>query len=254
MKNEKASHGVIKSAARVLEVLELFAQKRAPLSVKEVAARNNYPLSSTAVLIRSMAALGYLRYDRTLRAYLPTTRVAEIGEWIYGAEARRRDLVTLATDLAEATGKVAIIARANDIYAHYIHVYQRHNRVRNLVPEGSRRLLCRSATGWAMLAERPENEVRAIVKRTHRQFGDVVREISFDWLMIQLRETRRQGYAISRGMVVNDITVVAMPLPTRLFGSPLAIGISATSRRMERDLDDVIDAMENALNQVTEKP
>jgi len=74
--------GVIKTAGRVFEVLEYFRQVRRPLAVREIAAHCRYPLSSTAVLLKSMATLGYLTYDHTRKAYFPTVQTAVLGDWV----------------------------------------------------------------------------------------------------------------------------------------------------------------------------
>ena len=57
----------IKSAARTLEVLELFHEQRAPLRLKYIFEKLSYPQSSTTSLLKSMVVLGYLNYDRPTR-------------------------------------------------------------------------------------------------------------------------------------------------------------------------------------------
>ena len=72
----------IKSAARVIEVLELFTTDPRPLSLKEISTRLSYPQSSTTVLMKSLMSLGYLNYDPARRVYFPTLRVTRLGDWI----------------------------------------------------------------------------------------------------------------------------------------------------------------------------
>ena len=72
----------IKSASRVLEVLGLFTEMRAPLRQKDIVQRLNYPQSSMTALLKSLVMLGYLNYDRGTRTYFPTTRVVALGDWI----------------------------------------------------------------------------------------------------------------------------------------------------------------------------
>lgn len=73
---------VVKSAARVLEVFEYFAGRKAPATVGEVCASLGYPQSSTSVLLKSLLTLGYLSYDGTTRRYAPSEKVANLGSWI----------------------------------------------------------------------------------------------------------------------------------------------------------------------------
>ena len=72
----------IKSAVRVLEVLDFFRQHREPVSLKGIAEQLNYPASSATVLLKNLTAMGYLSYDRAARTYFPTLKVAALGDWI----------------------------------------------------------------------------------------------------------------------------------------------------------------------------
>ena len=72
----------VKSAARVLEIFEYFGDERRALSLKDIVARLAYPQSSTTNLLKSLTTLGYLNYDRATRTYLPTFRVARLGQWL----------------------------------------------------------------------------------------------------------------------------------------------------------------------------
>ena len=73
---------VVKSAARVIQTLEFFDEKKCALSVAEIAAQHGWPHSSTSALMASLVTLGYLHYDATRRTYLPTMRVALLGDWV----------------------------------------------------------------------------------------------------------------------------------------------------------------------------
>ena len=68
----------IKSAARVLEGLELFSELRAPLRQKYVVERLGYPQSSTTGLLKSLVSVGYLNYHRATRTYFSSIRYSDI--------------------------------------------------------------------------------------------------------------------------------------------------------------------------------
>ena len=72
----------IKTAKRIFEVLEYFEDVKRPISLKEVSTKCDYPTSSAAALLKSMVVLGYLSYDSYNRTYLPTMRIAQMGEWL----------------------------------------------------------------------------------------------------------------------------------------------------------------------------
>lgn len=54
----------VKSATRVLELLEFFAEHRIPMSTADVVNVLGYPQSSTTVLLQTLTRLRYLEYDR----------------------------------------------------------------------------------------------------------------------------------------------------------------------------------------------
>lgn len=74
--------GIIKSAKRVLVLFECFAECRRPLSVTDVVRGLEYPQSSASALLKSLARLGYLDYDRHERLYVPTLRSSLFGCWM----------------------------------------------------------------------------------------------------------------------------------------------------------------------------
>ena len=51
----------IKSAKRIFEVLEYFEDVKRPISLKEVATKCDYPTSSAAALLKSMALQAHIR-------------------------------------------------------------------------------------------------------------------------------------------------------------------------------------------------
>lgn len=235
--------GSIKSARRVFEILELFKSAQRPLAVREISDEYQYPASSTAALLKSIEALGYIEYDRTIRAYAPTVKLIELGEWVYHALAVRQDLLQILKDVSAETGKLAILAVGVGIYAHYVQVVPGNDKVKTPPLPGTRRLLCSSGTGWAILSQMKDEKIRSIVNRTKSNHGSMTQHISYDWLMLNLRETRRRGYALSRGMVAGDIVTAAVPLKSRLAGLPLSVGLNGTTRRMDRDMDEVVSAL-----------
>lgn len=225
---------VIKTAGRMFEVLEYFREVQRPLSVREIAEQFGYPLSSTAVLMRSFATLGYLSYDQTKRAYFPTLRLATLGEWIYEWVASGNLLPQLVRELAERTEETAVIAVQNDIFSQYVEVVPGRHPIQVYFPPGTRRLMCVSGTGWSLLAGQSEEAVRKVIHRTNLKLGKTEAKIEFDPLQRRLAEVRRLGYAFSKGSVTPGAGVIAMALPQTNLGAPLSIGVAGVLERLER--------------------
>ena len=72
----------VKSAQRVLELLEFFAEWRRPASVKEICQSLGYPQSSTSVLLKSLTESGYFDHELRTGMYVPNVRMALATAWI----------------------------------------------------------------------------------------------------------------------------------------------------------------------------
>src|SRR5271154_5292733 len=129
----------IKSAARTLEVLQLFQEQRTPLRLKSIFQRLSYPQSSTTTLLKSLVVLGYLNYDRPSRTYFPTPRVAALGDWInhylYGAG----DVFDAMEFVLRETEETVVLSSQNDVFVQHIRVMQPAHEFKLPPAEGSLR-------------------------------------------------------------------------------------------------------------------
>ncbi|MEJ0045322.1 MAG: helix-turn-helix domain-containing protein [Rhodospirillales bacterium] len=120
----------IKSAERVLHVLEYFDSKRTKATVMEIARQLGYPQSSTSELLRCLVKLGYLNYDRFRRTYEPTARVPLLGAWVQPGLFRHGHLLPMLDEISRATGETVTLSSLVGLEVHYIHVVPaaRHRR------------------------------------------------------------------------------------------------------------------------------
>ncbi len=244
--DKRGADAVVKTAGRVFEVLELFREVRAPLSVRDIAERCNYPVSSTSVLLKSLATMGYLTYDRDLRAFFPTLRIATLGDWLYDALYGSGDVLRLLEDICRDTGETALLAVQNDIYAQYVHVQPNRQQVIQLnVPMGTRRLLCWSGTGWAMLSQFSDEAIERLVERTLTRLRNdpLAESITLANVMERVEAARRDGYALSSQTVTSGAGVVAIPLPVTANGMRMAVAAGGVAERMVARKDAIAKIM-----------
>lgn len=244
--DNKAADSVIKTAGRVFEILEYFREVRAPLSVREIAERFGYPVSSTSMLVKSLATLGYLTYDRELRAFFPTLRIATLGDWLYDAMYGSGDVLKLLEDICRDTGETAMLAVQNDIYSQYVHILpNRHQVIQLNVPVGTRRLLCWSGTGWALLSPLTDDAIERLIERTLTRLRNdpPAAEITPEKVMAQVRTVRKSGYALSTGTVTTGGGVLAMPLPQTASGMRLAVAAGGVADRLIMNKSEIIKCM-----------
>ncbi|TXL79514.1 IclR family transcriptional regulator [Vineibacter terrae] len=227
----------VKSARRVLEVLELFAERRGPLTVGEVAAALAYPQSSASVLLQSLVALGYLVHDRGQRTFLPTLRVAFLGDWLEGKEVATDAIARLMRRLHGATGETIILGQRQGVHVLYIRILEAANPVRFVLHRGMRRPIHQAATGVALLAGLPDREILAILRRCNAEARDPAQRVKAAVLMAGIAQCRRDGYAMSEGSVTPGAGVIAMALPGLEPVPATALGIGAPVERLKPHAD-----------------
>lgn len=243
-------NSVIKTAGRVFEVLEYFREKRGPISVRAVSEHFGYPLSSTSVLMKSIATLGYLSYDQAIRAYFPTVRVAALGDWIYESMFNGRELLKLAEEIAEKTDETVVLAVQNDIFSQYVHVIPSRQAIQFYIPPGTRRVLIVSGTGWALLSQQTDDAIRKIYNRTVLRVGKTLRNnMSIEDVLAEVQKVRKKGYAFSHGTVTAGAGVIAMPLPEGASGARLTLGIAGLLDRLESRSGKLVKIMKTSIAQ-----
>lgn len=183
----------VKSAVRVLEVLEFFSARRTPAPLKDICAALGYPQSSGTVLLKNLTQLGYLSYDRRTRLYFPTLRVAALGDWVTQALFGQGEVFEIMRDLHSETGEAVSIGLQNDIYMQYIRVIQSIHPLRFVTDEGSQRPLTQSATGWMLMAAPGDREAERLIRRANIATARVEYRQPLALMMERVRTARREG-------------------------------------------------------------
>lgn len=223
---------LVKSAARVLEVLELFDQVKQPLAVADVAAHYNWPASSTSAIMGSLSSMGYLEYDPGKRVYRPTVRVTLLGDWIQGDLMRDGQLTRLLEYLNHETGETVVLAAQNGLSSQYLRVLQGTNALRHHIHIGTLRPLFDSGTGRMLLCQMDEPTIRKLARR-HNATLRQEKRVDVDEALEQVKADRERGYAISLNQFIMHSSLMAAALPTAHGERPLVIGLSGLTARLQ---------------------
>jgi DNA-binding IclR family transcriptional regulator len=241
--------GVVKSAARVFEVLTLFAERRQPLTIGDIVMALSFPQSSASALLKSMTKLGYLSYDRHSRKFVPTVRIALLGGWVHDELFSPKSLSRLVDDLHAACGKHVVLGMQNDIYVQYIHLVQPAGATGAwYLKPGSLRPLLRAAVGKVLLSYKSDVDVLLLVRRINAEEADPANRVNPSALIEELDVIRRQGFAVSQGQVIAGRSVLAVPLPTPPSQPRIAIGIGGTIEDIVVNRDHYLNLLREALS------
>lgn len=165
----------VKSARRILEMLELFASTDQALALRDVAAILALPKSSASMLIGTLVRRGYLLKDDDGR-YVLFPAMRDAGGWIGGpigqVYAAAHPVLDGLVDALEET--IVLGAPTPDleirIISHRPSPQEIRYEVRDLYRRGGRPVIpayC-TAMGHAILSHLPEDEVVDYLKRTRR--------------------------------------------------------------------------------------
>ncbi|PVX28599.1 IclR family transcriptional regulator [Sphingomonas pokkalii] len=235
---------IVKSAGRVLRILELFDVLKREALVSEVSELLEMPQSSTSVLLRSLVVMGYLSYNAPTRAFAPTTRVALLGSWVNGPLLSDGPLIRLMHRLNVRTGQAVVLAVRNHVWSQYIHVVQATSPVRLYVVKGSRRPLACSATGLTLIADLPDSEIKRIGVRYNAEPQEVDVKVPVATLLDRVQAVRDNGYAFQHDTVTAGAGVIAMRLPQlEKSEERLSIGIAAPTEILRDNKDEFVLAL-----------
>ncbi|MGI4795073.1 MAG: IclR family transcriptional regulator [Janthinobacterium lividum] len=238
----------VKSAARVLQIFELFDTMRAPLKVGEIAARLDLPQSSTSALLRSLVGLGYLAADPVARTFVPTARIGLLGSWCVTDPMRSGAVHRLMDELSQATGQTIILAGRNGIYTQYFHVVQATRPLRMYVPVGSLRMLVWSTAGFVMMRDMPEAEVRSLVRRTNAEAAPSQARVEITEVLARIAQARTAEYGFSRALVTPGTGMICVRLPIQQPGAdPMTICVSGWVETMETEEAAIVEAVRAAI-------
>jgi IclR family acetate operon transcriptional repressor len=222
---------VVKSAARVIQLFEFFDAVRRESTVADIADHFGWPHSSTSVLVRSLVTLGYLHYEPKRRAYIPSLRVALLGDWIPNSMLIHGKVADLMERLNMETGETIVLAAQNGLHSQYLRVIQGTNTLRMHLQIGTLRPLLYSGTGRMLLTRLTDAAVTKLAQKFNLAAEEEAR-VDIAGLLSQIREDRERGYAVSMNQVTPHATLIAMLLPTGPNERPLAIGVAGLTDRL----------------------
>ena len=185
----------VKSALRTVEVLEFFAGNRGMHSLAEVQQRLGYPKSSLYMLLQTLTEVGWVETDATGTMYGIGMRALLVGtSYLDGDEivATARDVMAW---LAETTTETVHLARLDGIDIVYLATRESQHYLRPMSRVGRRLPAYATSLGKALLAERDDDAVRALLPATLTSLTPHTLA-SPTAIMADLATTRRRGYAV----------------------------------------------------------
>ncbi len=224
-----------KSAHRVLELLEFFADEQRGVSIKEICTALHWPQSSTSVLLKSLSDAGFFDHDPRTGMYTPNLRLALATAWIEEHMFSEQGLLPLMRRVHDACGHTVIIGKLQGAHVRYLHVLQATRPGRFTAKIGSLRPLFLSAPGQMLLATRSEREIPGLLRRANADEVDPARQVSSEQALALRAQARSQGWAMSNGSSIAGAAGLAILLPVPRHHDALTFSVGGPIAEIERD-------------------
>ncbi len=222
------AENLVKSAARAIEILELFANERRRLTLAQLGGLLDYPKSSLSVLLKSLLAQGYLSYLPTDLTYFPTLKVASLGDWIPSA-IFGDELMPMLHDLRDATNETVTLTTPAGQSMRCLRVLLGTHRIALQLDEGTSFPIIGSAVGAAYLADLPAEAAKAFFARAAKTGTPPTGIREAERLVAS---TRKKGFACVYDRVTEDGGAIAIALPRTSFGDSLVVAVAGLSNRI----------------------
>lgn len=219
----------VKSALRILRVLEFFGPGQESASVTEICQRYGYPQSSISELLSCMVFLGFLQRDGHGRRYRPTARVSMLGLRAQPDLRHRNCLVPLIEQLADSTDSTVAMASRIGFEMQIFQVARRGEGAGSWYI-GDAVSLTRSALGQALLSTHAPGDIRQVLHRLNAEV-DLDERIRFDEFLEALETQRRAGHSVVDE--ADGSVVLAAMLPTLVNGERFTLGIRLPANRRD---------------------
>ncbi|MFI9719839.1 IclR family transcriptional regulator [Streptomyces sp. NPDC052396] len=222
--------GGVQSLERAFDLLERMADAGGEVGLSELAISSGLPLPTIHRLMRTLVACGYVRQQPN-RRYALGPRLIRLGESsarLLGTWAR-----PYLARVMEETGETANMALLDGDEVVYVAQVPSRHSVRMFTEVGRRVLPHTTGVGKALLAQEPDEEVRAILGRTGMPAATDKTITTPDDFLQALARVRETGYAVDDNEQEIGVRCFAVPVPDA--PTSAAISISGPAGRVTEE-------------------
>lgn len=232
----KKSESNVKTALRVIEIIEIFAREGKPLSLTELARELEAPVSSCLGLIRTLTSQGYLYETGRRQGYYPTGRLLAMAQRIARSDPILEKVGPTLTALRDAVAETVVLGKlAPSGEVVYLEVMPSPHPISYVADPGAQRHVHSNSLGKALLSLMSSEERRKLLKgRTLERFNERTL-VTLDALEEEIARSRERGWFQNLGESMMDVGAIAWPLS--IGGGEYAVSIAGPLYRIEPNLE-----------------
>jgi len=246
--------GNVKSAERVMAVLELFAERQAPASVLEVSRELNLPQSSTSMLLATLERLGYLSIDSDDGGFRPTLRVMLLGHWLHDWLFGEGTLVSAVDELRRRTGETVLIGIRQGLYVRSILALRGTRPGAMRIRPGVLYPLAMSSMGKIFLTLDSDSEVRRSAEATNLLPNLKSAPIDANALVAEVRACRVHGWSESDDWPLSGRGAIATLLPRVASQPQMAIAMGMNMSELLHNRNGLLEELMGVVQRLRAAP
>lgn len=234
----------VKTASRVLDVLNLFADERRPLTYSEMARLLEIPLSSCHGLLKTMVAHGFLYDFGSRQGYYPTQRLLHVATSICSADPLINYFTPILQKLRNETEETAILAKLAGHKVVYLNTIESKRTIRYSHEVGGFKLINATSTGKSIFAVMSDADKKSVLTSLEKDFQTPTQKTlhSTDEFVRDVHKGSVRGWQSSYGENVDDVMSVAIGF--LINGEPYCLAVAGPLERMKRNEEKIGDAIQ----------
>jgi IclR family acetate operon transcriptional repressor len=227
----------VKTAGRTVDLFEVFAKAKTPLTLSEIARALNAPQSSCFNLVRALESRGYLYSVGGNKRIYPTRKLLEMADAISGYEPVIPRIEPLLESLRDETNETVLFGARQGDRVVYLKVVEGNQTIRYISRVGELKPIYASAVGKALLMSMNPAERAKLVRKLTLKSITQSTLASEDAILADVEASEQRGYAMTRGENVVDVMAVACPV--QLEGVSYAIAVAGPINRIVDDVENL---------------
>jgi DNA-binding IclR family transcriptional regulator len=222
----------VKTALRVIEIIETFAREKRALPLSELARLLDVPVSSCLALIRTLTGLGYLYETGRRQGYYPTGRLLAMAQRIARADPVLDRVYPSLSELRDATRETVVFAKlTQDGRVVYLDVLDSPHTIRYAPVAGEFKDVHANSLGKALVSLMDAPQRQSLLSDMPMTRYNERTLVTPQALEDDLQRSRQRGWFMNSGESITDVGAIAWPVT--LSGEHYAISVGGPIYRIE---------------------
>ncbi|MGD9945689.1 MAG: IclR family transcriptional regulator [Burkholderiaceae bacterium] len=247
--NTTSADASVKSAKRVLDILEFFAARKSPATLAVLAESMALPKTSAFALLRTLEAAGYMYFVRDDLGWYPTSRWAD-----HALKVAEHDPVVPAIHptlrwLCDESGETAVLGTLAGDQVLYLDAVEPDLTIRFVAEVGQRKPVYGSSSGRGMLSLMAPEERRKMLDRVNLIRHTPLTITELPEIEAEIERGAARGWHTAFGEFQGGSLSVSVPI--QIGRQPYALIIGAPLERARAKVDELGDLLVKAAQSIT---